>query len=127
MARLIACTVVAVLALSASAFGKVLIFSEHPDGFFAHPDRLGYVSGTFSPDGYTVSLREMQWRDWGSRRSRGRGRGTLCAPISPCPIGPVTAIAKHRFNSKGGRYYKTLVVKQGETRARFCVSPEVCG
>ena len=117
---------VALCVFPASASGKVLIFSEHPEGFFAHPDRLGYVSGEFSPE-YTVSLRHMEWRDWGSRRSRGRGRGKLCAPMSPCSVGRVTAIAKGRFSSEsGGRYYKTLVVKQGNVKTKLCVNGEVC-
>ena len=127
MARLAACTVAALLALSGSAFGKVLIFSEHPQGFFEEPGRLGYVTGSFSPDGYTVTLRHMHWRDWGSDRSRGRGRGKVCAPMSPCPVGRVTAIAKDRFVSEsGGRYYKALVVKQGDVKTKLCVNAEVC-
>jgi hypothetical protein len=126
MARLLACTVVVLLASSASAFGKVLIFSEHPDGFFAKPERLGYTSGEVTSQGFTVSLKDMHWGDWGSRRARGQGRGKVCAPMSPCPVGPLTAIAKGRFSSKGGRFYKTLVVKQGDTKVKLCVNPEVC-
>ena len=118
--------VLAMLAAPASASSNVLIYSEHPDGFSAKPKRLGYVSATYTPEGATVSLRHMHWHHWGSQRSRGRGRGKICAPMSSCPVGRVTAIAKGRFTSEGGRYYKTLVVKQGDTKTKLCVNPEVC-
>lgn len=124
VAALVACA-----ALAASAEAKTLIYTQFPEeGFEVKPGKLIYTSVPYIV-GATISVRKLDWKDWGERKATSKAKVKLCGNMAPCERfrAPVKAKGLVRnAEGSGDDIYSKLVVKRKAEDFKLCVYAEVC-
>jgi hypothetical protein len=120
MKRLLGITLALVLASTAVAAAKTVIYSgAHGGDFPSKPEKLKY-SAAETDSQQSVTLRDLDWKHWGSDKATSPTTAKICSDAGGCfTTSDASVKAKKREELDTIGYYRKLVVYFGQNAIKF--------